>query len=144
MAAQTSSKEGDLSTLSPKLRKLKNKVSTAQAIVSNMGGTSVNHGRLLSVNRELEVYRKNLQDIEEELYLLRLPEEHGCIRKLILFGLSVGRTKLEHPRENFKQNSACKLRKLEIPSFNGNMMKWDHFWRRNLSMMTSGNIYPKP
>ena len=77
MTTQTSSKEGDLSTLSLKLRKLKNKVSTAQAIVSSMGGTSVNHGRLLSVNRELEVYRKNLQDIEEELYLLRLPEEHA-------------------------------------------------------------------
>ena len=121
-----------MSTLSLKLCKVKNKISTAQAIVSDMGGTTVNHGRLLSVNRELEVYRKNLQDIEEELYSLRLPEEHALFElhkevDSLQFDCCQQCDELSTPsspsKEEFQTNSACKLCKLEIPTFNGNVME---------------------
>ena len=129
MAAQTSPKEGDLNT-----------ISTAQAVVSDMGGTIVNHGRLLSVSLELEVYRKNLQDIEEELYSLRMPEEHILFElhkevDSLWFECCQQCDELSTPSSPSKgecqTNSACKLRKQEIPTFNGNVMKWDHFWRRS-------------
>ena len=62
----------DLTTMSLKLRKLQRKIVSTGDTLSGMDTSSIDHGLLQAVGQDLDTYRKNLQDIEEELYSLKL------------------------------------------------------------------------
>ena len=136
VSSQPVCKDEDLGTLLLKLRKLKSKLGSTKDTLSGIDVSSIEHGLLKAVSQDLDTYRKNLQDIEEELFSLKLVENHDlfeshkevdtlrfeCCRKC--HGLNeTGPT----PRSSV--NNTCKLRKLEIPTFSGSVMEWDHFWK---------------
>ena len=131
----------DLTTMSLKLRKLQHKIGSTDDTLSGMDTSSIDHGLLQAVGQDLDTYRKNLQDIEEELYSLKLADGH----ELFELHKEVDAQRFECSRQYHSMDkpsspsgpdshssagNTCKLRKLEIPTFSGRVMDWDHFWRR--------------
>ena len=131
----------DFTTMSLKLRKLQRKIGSTDDTLSGMDTSSIDHGLLQAVSQDLDTYRKNLQDIEEELYSLKLADGH----ELFELHKEVDAQRFECSRQYHSMDkpsspsgpdshspagNTCKLRKLEIPTFSGSVMDWDHFWRR--------------
>ena len=128
--------------LSLKLRKLNRKLASAGDTLSGVVPSSVDHGLVQAISQDVDTYRKTLQDIEEELYSLKLPEGHDlftlhkevdaihfeCSHKCHGFINKPTSSSRSDPLPS--TSSACKLRKLEIPTFGGSVMEWDQFWRR--------------
>ena len=137
----SASDEKNVKIIRLKLRKLKGRITSAQDTIA-AGGSTVDSALLTSVGRELGDYCRILRELENELFAMDLPEDHElfslhqetddlrlvCQRRCD--ELSAKSSTPPSSTTTTSPGDVCKLKKLEIPKFNGDIMVWDQFWDR--------------
>lgn len=118
------------------LARLKNKLSSVDSSIASLSSDDDNSCLLKQHQEQLSEFKKELSDVRNSLLSLDLEDDDEVLLsqsdvEKAIFDCSLNIKKLLHtPTSTSPPASGVKLPKLDVPTFNGDILMWKTFWEQ--------------